>query len=587
MCDLRGSEGELGLKADGSDEYFGVIYIGDTPAFKRLVEVENPGVAIVEDALQWSLFDGINGPGSTVEVLAGARKFIEGWNSWRVSNMGLLNIGRSEGSQIIQLFGRGVRLRGRDMLLKRTSALTDGPHPDHIRLLETLNIFALRANYMAQFRDYLESEGISTQEPEEIRLSIQTNRDFLNKGLVIPRLAEGKRFSGQETVLLELDPKVRPVSVAMSATVQQIESGQKGLATTGASSGEQQQIPYESLNLVDWNAVYLEMLEYKDIKEYSNLLVRPALLRPILEAGDKAFLLEADESIVQPRSGDDQRRLQEAVANVLRRYADRLYRRRQAQWESKNLTYRPLDDSDENFRLNGVRDGDAGQYIVEVPQDRQDLVEAIRQLIEDCNSLYETEQGELPRIHFDRHLYQPLLVDAEADGVTSTPPGLQQSEFRFVADLREYCASEPDALPAGADLFLLRNLTRGKGVGFFESDGFYPDFILWVKSGEGQRIVFVEPHGMRNAPAYEHDEKARLHERLPTLAREIAERSGNAEVELDSYIVSATKYEELRRNYKGQWTRDDFASKHILFQEPERSTDYIRQILQPDRSVYT
>ena len=38
---------------------------------------------------------------------------MEGWNSWRVSNMGLLNIGRNEGSEIIQLFGRGVRLRGR------------------------------------------------------------------------------------------------------------------------------------------------------------------------------------------------------------------------------------------------------------------------------------------------------------------------------------------------------------------------------------------------------------------------------------------------------------------------------------------
>ena len=198
LCDLRGSEGELGLKADGSDEYFGVIYIGDTPAFKRLIETDNSGVVVTEDALQRSLFDGINEPGSTVEVLAGARKFVEGWNSWRVSNMGLLNIGRSEGSQIIQLFGRGVRLRGRDMSLKRSSALADGTHPDHIRLLETLNIFALRANYMAQFRDYLESEGISTQAPEEIRLSIQPNLDFLSKGLVIPRLEEGKRFSGQE-----------------------------------------------------------------------------------------------------------------------------------------------------------------------------------------------------------------------------------------------------------------------------------------------------------------------------------------------------------------------------------------------------
>ena len=460
LCDLHGSEGELGLKADGSDHYFGVIHIGDTSEFKKLVEADDAGVAILEDPMQGSLFDRINEPDSTVEVLAGARKFIEGWNSWRVSNMGLLNIGRSEGSQIIQLFGRGVRLRGRDMSLKRSSALNGGAHPDHIRLLETLNIFALRANYMAQFRDYLESEGISTQELVELPLFIQPNQDFLNKGLVIPRLDDGKVFSGQETVLLEHDSNVGPVSVVMSATVQQIESGPDGLATSGARSGAQQTIPPESLDLVDWNNVYLELLEYKDTKGFSNLLVRPALLRPILEAGDGAYLLEAEESVVKPRSQYDRQRLQEAVTNVLRRYADRLYRRRQAQWESKNLTYRQLDDSDENFRFNMVRDGAAGQYIVKVPRDKTDLLQAIEKLLDDCNFLYQEDQGELPRIHFDRHLYQPLLV--EGNGATSSPPGLQDSELQFVADLRDHCANEPNALPDGAELFLLETSHAAK-----------------------------------------------------------------------------------------------------------------------------
>ena len=463
LCDLRGSEGELGLKADGSDKYFGLIYIGDTGEFKRLVETDNAGVAVVEDALQGSLFDRINEPDSTVEVLAGARKFIEGWNSWRVSNMGLLNIGRSEGSQIIQLFGRGVRLRGRDMNLKRSSGLHDGPHPDHIRLVETLNIFALRANYMAQFRDYLESEGIGTQDVVELPLFIQPNKEFLKKGLVIPRLDEGKRFSDQETVLLERVGKVGPVSVVMSATVQQIDSGRGGLATSEASSGVQRKIPAESLDLVDWNNAYQGLLEYKDTKGFSNLLIRPELLRPILEGGEDAYLLEAEESVVRPRNYEDRQRLQEAVTNILRRYADRLYRRRQANWESKNLTYRQLDKSDENFQFNMLRDGAAGRYIVKVPRDKTDLVEAIDQLIKDCNTLYCDDQGTLPRIHFDQHLYQPLLV--EDAGVTSSPPGLQPSERRFVDDLRNYCATVPDALPDGTELFLLRNLSRGKGVG--------------------------------------------------------------------------------------------------------------------------
>ena len=579
LCDLRGANGELGLKADGSEDYFGVIYIGDTPQFKTLVEKDDSGIAVIEDALQGSLFDGINGPESKVEVLAGARKFIEGWNSWRVSNMGLLNIGRSEGSQIIQLFGRGVRLRGRDMSLKRSSALQDGQHPDYIRLLETLNIFALRANYMAQFRDYLESEGIDTG-TIELPLFIRPNTDFLNKGLVIPRLETGTTFAGQETVLLRSEEKVGPVSVTMAATVQQIASGQGGVSESGATSGSGQQIPSESLDLVDWNKAYLDLLEYKEAKGLSNLLIRPELLRPILESGKKTYLLEADESVVKPKDHDNHLRLQEAVANILRRYADALYRHRQAGWESNNLTYRKLDESDSNLQFNlGIGEhGNAGTYVVRVSQGNVDLAREIEKLIADWNALNREGLGTLQHIHFDRHLYQPLLIETE--GVTASPPVLEESERRFVADLREYCAREPDTLPAGAELFLLRNLTRGKGVGFFESSRFYPDFIIWLKSGDAQRIVFIEPHGMLNAKAYIHDEKARLHEHLPELAREIANRSDNPDVQLDSFIVSATKYEDLRERYdSGTWTRDDFAENHILFQERDTEYDYIKQIL--------
>lgn len=110
--------------------------------------------------------------------------------------------------------------------------------------------------------------------------------------------------------------------------------------------------------------------------------------------------------------------------------------------------------------------------------------------------------------------------------------------------LRDYCTNNSDALPDGTELFLLRNLTRGKGVGFFDSGGFYPDFILWVKGKDGQRIVFIDPHGMRQEKAYIHDDRVRLHERLPELSKEIARRSGNPSVQLDSFIVSGTKYDD-------------------------------------------
>ena len=579
LCDMRGSDGELGLKASGSDDYFGVIYIGDTATFKKLVETDDAGIVIEDDVLSGSLFHRINEPDATVEILAGSRKFMEGWNSWRVSNMGLLNIGKSEGSQIIQLFGRGVRLRGRDMTLKRSSALNGGPHPDSIRLLETLNIFAVRANYMAQFRDYLESEGIDTSEPVALPLFIRLNREFLGRGLLIPRLDDGEDFQANEVVMLQYDDSVSKVSVTMSATVQELTSHGSGITDASASSGSEQQIPAESLDLVDWDEACLALMEHKEAKHLSNLVIQQGALRGILEK--KAYQLFIEESVVRPSSQIEWIRLQEAVVNILRTYADALYRHRQAKWESNHLVYKTLAEDDPNLRFNFNVGEEAGRYIVKVSREHANLIEEIEQLIANCDALYHDDQGKLPRIHFDRHLYQPLLIESFDGKIKMSPGGLPESEQQFVAHLKDYCINEPNGLPHGAELFLLKNQSRGRGVGFFESAGFYPDFILWIRAGDKQRVVFIEPHGMLHARPYAKNDKALLHERLPELAREISKRSGTTNVQLDSFIISETPYDVLCNRYDdGTWDREKFAAKHILFPERDDEYDYLVKILQ-------
>ena len=264
IVDIRGSNDELGLKASGSDDYFGLIYIGDTPRFKNLVGNDDSGITVEEDSISGSMFDEIGNPGTTIETLIGSRKFIEGWNSWRVSNMGLLNIGTNEGSQIIQLFGRGVRLRGRDMTLKRSSALeVEGNHPERIGLLETLNIFAVRANYMVRFREYLKREGVPAEGLLELPLFVRPNRAFLNKGLVIPRVDDERDFKSETEVALEYDDGMQPVYMDVSARVLSLDSEESMIDEASASSGEKTVIPPESLALVDWDRAYLSLIEYK------------------------------------------------------------------------------------------------------------------------------------------------------------------------------------------------------------------------------------------------------------------------------------------------------------------------------------
>ena len=287
--------------------------------------------------------------------------------------------------------------------------MNGGPHPDSIRLLETLNIFAVRANYMAQFRDYLESEGIDTSEPVELPLFIRPNREFLDRGLLIPRLGDGQDFQAGEVVMLEYDAGVSKVSITMSAAVQELTSHGSGLTDASASSGSEQQIPAESLDLVDWNEACLALMEHKEAKQFSNLVIQQGALRGILER--KAYQLFTEECVVRPSSRIEWMRLQEAVVNILRTYADALYRHRRAKWESNHLVYKTLAEDDPNLRFNFNVGEEAGRYIVKVSRQHENLIEEIERLIADCDALYDDDQGKLPRIHFDRHLYQPLLVE--------------------------------------------------------------------------------------------------------------------------------------------------------------------------------
>lgn len=85
-------------------------------------------------------------------------------------------------------------------------------------------------------------------------------------------------------------------------------------------------------------------------------------------------------------------------------------------------------------------------------------------------------------------------------------------------------------------------------------------------------MVFVEPHGMRNDPAPEHNDKVRLYRELETLSQSIAARQGLENLTLDSYIISATPFEELKKQWSGGWTRERFAEEHILFEDELEAT---------------
>jgi superfamily II DNA or RNA helicase len=128
---LKGEAGELVLKAGDGQSYFGLINVGDSLGLSKHIEDKCPQISVDDSDFIAAQFASIKESSSPINLLIGAKKFIEGWDCWRVSTLGLMRVGRSEGSQIIQLFGRGVRLKGYEWSLKRSRAATPAKQPEY------------------------------------------------------------------------------------------------------------------------------------------------------------------------------------------------------------------------------------------------------------------------------------------------------------------------------------------------------------------------------------------------------------------------------------------------------------------------
>jgi len=140
-----------------------------------------------------------------------------------------------------------------------------------------------------------------------------------------------------------------------------------------------------------------------------------------------------------------------------------------------------------------------------------------------------------------------------------------------VLDLQAFCQSKKDFL-AGKELYLLRNLSRGRGIGFFEAGNFYPDFILWVLNGDRQYVSFIDPKGIRNLEGPD-DPKIRFHITIKDLERQL----NDPKVVLNSFIVSSTRIPEVTW-WGGGMTQAEFEARNVVFQREDKSR-YIEKII--------
>ncbi|WP_069131746.1 DEAD/DEAH box helicase family protein [Rhodohalobacter halophilus] len=575
LSNIKSAEGEIGLRAGNSDHYFGVINIGEDSVFLQFVEENLPDLIVEEgDTFQGSLFQQINKQHSPINMLIGSRKFIEGWSSWRVANMGLMNIGKSEGPQIIQLFGRGVRLLGKDRSLMRSSEMTNIPKPDHIELLETLQIFGLQANYMEQFRKYLKEEGIDVEERVNINLKIQFPNSFENKGLLVIKPKIREEFQDVVQLVLRNDEKIKP-KIDLTSTIEVEASDDRVQEKPAAGETEQKMfIRNDHIPLLDFERLYREAWRYRSQKGYRNLSFDIDTLRSIIQ--ERSYELYCDEDLLEVKSFSDVKRLEEIALIILRKYVDSWYKRRQQEWEYTQLEYHPFKENDKN--IPNYSEDEQG-YQLRVKKTAVDKIEKeIKALFSDTEvfetDVFKGKDGSIPRIYFDRHIYLPLLIEDKNEIIQSTPPGLNEGEWKFLKDMKKYFQStHAEKLFEGYDVFVLRNQSRGHGIGFLlAEERYFPDFIVWVKNEVEQHICFMDPKGLQHQINVNENNKVQFSKEIKSYEKQLNDKRGNEQVQLHSFIISQTDLDEVKKNNSVQSVAE-LNEMNIYFPEQDGYVD--------------
>ena len=562
LVNLKTAQGEIALRCGNDTPYFGVINIGEDTEFIKLVEKHEATIRSDKDELTASLFASIKEKASPVNILIGARKFIEGWDTWRVSTMGLLNIGKSEGTQIIQLFGRGVRLKGKDHKLKRSSAMEDST-PQFVPLLETLNIFGIEANYLEQFREYLIEEGIEVNTRIDIPLSIRINEDYLKAGLLIPHI-DKKLFKREELFTLVIDDRIM-ADVDLMAKVDVEDSLKTGYGIDSETEFPDRFISPAHIDALNWSRIYFSLLETRIQKNWYNFVFGEQELKEIIRK--KLYRLKCQEDFLTPKQCKDLPLIEDIAIAILRKYLQKYYDKKRNLWVKNHLDVKTLDKNHGNLDFT---------YHIHVSEKEQALIEAIEKLIKsDVEKLYEGEKNlNLVNIFFDRHLYQPLLARyGDVLKVEIHPEGLNPGERKFVVDLKNHIEKNPDGF-SEKKVFILRNFPK-RGVGFFENINFYPDFIIWIVYENTQHLLFVDPKGLVNIKSGFRDEKIQLCNTIKELEQKLNEKKKGTGITLDSFIVSVTEKQSIGGvfDYPADTTYD---KNHILFQEDQR---YIEKML--------
>ena len=581
------------LLSYGEGEKWGMINVGDGVSFYN--GIENPSIETrVETIANPNLhFENLDDESSPINVLIGSRKFAEGWNSYRLSVIDLINLGSAKGNLIIQIFGRGVRLQGKGGDGKRRYIehnpnyylLRQKDREGEIRRLETLTVFSLRRSYLQHFLKEVHAGGIPLYHtfkvqvnPTFFKVDNGTTIDFNEYREKLPIFKQAgssdssiKRavFNGDKINYTYFEDKTEKHGIIHNWRKQILDY----------RTDKEKDVPNAYENLRRYNKVYADYLnraklatvirreaEKNQLQLYSEKNREPTIIDFLPLVGDIRYREEGQDLIAWT-----DRLNRQVVIDVTRTLRNRI----NAHINRANYVYEPLDREDFIY-----------EYTVTKEFSTQEALEAFLKQVANAESdalqenphaqLKNKLQLSLSRDH--RHIYQPLMRPQEkvANGgrdIKVSPDRLNAGEKKFVEDLTEYITLNYHENER-YEFYLMRNVQK-IGIYLESDDGsYYPDFVLWAVDTKRAttHILFIDPKGQRGiiddkTLEYQSHPKVKLSQKtedttLTTLEKRLAAGQHRTFC-LNSFLLLRDS-SELGKGQSDAWVEENMLAYNIL-----------------------
>lgn len=516
------------LLSFGDNEFWGIVNVGNGDKF--INEITNPLIDIRKDVPiidEKYLFKNLDLETSPINILIGSRKFAEGWNSFRLSSIGLINLGSSKGNKIIQIFGRGVRLKGRNgdgkrLVIEHHENYYSLNHPttDNIkkqRALETLTIFSLRRSYLETFVREVEKDTTFHSftipvQSEVIKLGDGSELPFSTYQNKLNIFKTKKRNTGIKKVFLnrrsiqysyiadnqEKEYKLNTVKFNLDYRTDKEISGYNIIENLKTFVRENDSI---------FNSVSIKRNIYKhSIASEIQIFSKNGTIRDITHSELLALIEQLNYK--EPLNNDlaiAEKLVSKACEDVIKRIKDKINHH----INSQNYIYNePVTQSTAEIK---------GDFLYEYTFTKKFENERLRK---DFIEHFEKRKNEIKNqfnfIVHNPHIYKPLFKDYDSDDeITISPDTLNKGERKFLRDIYEYVEKRyRDS--SQYEFYLMRNIVGSIGI-FLESDEnvFYPDFILWIidTTTNNTIIVFLDPKGetgLRSTKDFTSNEKAKI-----------------------------------------------------------------------------